>query len=83
MNRLFLSTGMVVFFVAATFLLISTFNTTTAYSCITSSGTNQTNSSSGANGNLTKPNAFVGSGHIIAICSGMSHFSQNESTLAD
>jgi hypothetical protein len=34
------------------------------------------NFSSGVNGNLTKPNAFVGSGHIIAICSGMSHFSQ-------
>jgi ribose/xylose/arabinose/galactoside ABC-type transport system permease subunit len=82
MNRLFLSVGMVVF-VAATFLLVSTTNTTTTYSCITSSGTNQSNSSSGVNGNLMKPNAFVGSGHIIAICSGMSHFSQNESTLAD
>lgn len=83
MNRLFFSVGIVVFFVAATFLLISTFNTTTSYGCSNYSGTNQSNFSSDVNGNLTKPNAFVGSGHIIAICSGMSHFSQNESTLAD
>jgi hypothetical protein len=73
-HRLFLSTGMVVF-VAATFLLTNTFSTTTTYGCSNSSGTNQTNSSSGANGNFTNvPNAFVSSGHIIAIAHCSGHF---------
>ena len=79
MNRLLLPTGMVML-LSATLLLTNTFNTAIAYGCSNSSGTNQTNSSSDMNSNLTKPDAFVGSGHIIAICSGMSHFSQSESS---
>ena len=64
MNRLILLTGVAIL-VAAT----SLFNTTTAYGCNNSSGTNQTNSTSGMDGNLTKSNAFVNSGHVTAVSS--------------
>jgi hypothetical protein len=63
MNRL-ICIGGAVLFVTTAFLLINTFNTTTAYGCNKAGSTNNTNSSSGVNGssgNTTKSSASTSS----------------------